>query len=652
MSETSAHSPHLLHWKHGTAAVAWIAVVVVFATTSSTYYAGLGASVGLLALLGLGLVLVTGYAGQFSLAVGAFYGIGAYGSTILTVKFGWYGLLAMALAAIVAAVVGFALARPLFRLRGHFLAMATLALTEVFYLLVNNSSYTGGSTGMGGLRPLDVFGLVFSTSQSHMILNWLVVGVVLWGALMLRKGREGRALLAIRGHEAAAASAGINIASSKARVFTASAVISAIAGSLYAHQLLYVNPPPFGLHTAIEVLMIAVLGGMRSPWGAIIGAVVLELLNQWIEAALPGLLGSGAVGAGQQLVIGLLLVVILVVRPDGVAGALGALFALVRREFDKRYGRAAVIDAAEGDVSAEPGSTDMLRLRQEEDARTGAREPGDVVLSAENLVKRFGGVKAVSDVSLDLRAGEVLAVIGPNGAGKSTLVNVLSGNLTPTSGTVRINGQDTTGLKAYQVARNGLSRTFQTPCLFEGMDVAATVKVGAHLRGSVGMLRSSVPTIGAIGEERRLAAETAQVLERLGLSEYADRDAKSLSLGQQKQVEIARALVARPQVLLLDEPCAGLNKQEKASLMTLLRALGREGLAVLVIEHDMEFVMASADRVQVLNFGATLRVGSPEEVQSDPEVIDAYLGVSHENEPVMTTTVTTTVVKKKGWWKR
>ncbi|MCK3769484.1 branched-chain amino acid ABC transporter ATP-binding protein/permease [Microbacterium aerolatum] len=651
MSEKTVRSLQMLTWKHAVGVVVWIGAVVLFATTSNAYYAGLGASVGILALLGLGMILVTGYAGQFSLAVGAFYGIGAYGSTILTVKFGWYGLLALVVAAVVAAAVGFALARPLFRLRGHFLAMATLALTEVFYLLVNNSSYTGGSTGMGGLRPLDVFGFTFASSQSHMILNWLIVGVVLWGALMLRRGREGRALLAIRGHEAAAASAGINIASSKARVFTASAVISAIAGSLYAHQMLYVNPPPFGLATAIDVLMIAVLGGMRSPWGAIIGAIVLELLNQWIESALPGLLGSGAVGAGQQLVVGLLLVVILIARPDGVAGALGSLFAFLRRSIDqRRHPSPTPGSLVESVDESDSGSTDMASLRRAEDADGAERTPGDLVLEATGLSKRFGGVNAVSEVSLQLRAGEVLAVIGPNGAGKSTLVNMLSGNLAPTAGSVRLGGQDTTELKAFQVARHGLSRTFQTPCLFEGMDVEATVKVGAHLRGSVGMLRSSVPTIGALNEERRLALETADVLERLGLAELASRDAKALSLGQQKQVEIARALVSRPKVILLDEPCAGLNKQEKTSLMQLLRALGREGLAVLVIEHDMEFVMASADRVQVLNFGATLRVGSPEEVQNDQGVIDAYLGVSHENEPVTTTTMT--VVKKKVWWKR
>lgn len=615
-----------LTWKHGLAAVAWVAAVLLFGTSVNTYYAGLGATVGILALLGLGMVLVTGYAGQFSLAVGAFYGLGAYGSTLLTVNFGWYGLLALVLSAAVAGAIGFALARPLFRLRGHFLAMATLALTEVFYLSVNNAEFTGGSTGLGGIAPLDLFGFSLGTSTSHFVLNWLLVGAVLWGSLMLREGREGRALLAIRGHEAAAAAAGINIPSAKARVFTASAVISAVGGSLYAHQVMYVNPPPFGLQTAIDVLMIAVLGGMRSPWGAVIGAVVLHLLDQGIEAVLPGLLGSSAVGAGQQLLMGLLLVLILIVRPDGVAGAIGSLAGWVRRTIaEQRRAPSAEGDTgAEGVASPDEGVVDMLALRRSEDPAV----IGETVLSARGLVKKFGGVTAVDSVDLDLHEGEVLAVIGPNGAGKSTLVNLLSGNLVPTEGTVEIGGVATTAMKAHEVAAHGLARTFQTPCLFEGMDVADTVKVGAHLRGSVGMLRSSVPTPGTVAEERRLAAEARAVLERLGLDHLAERDAKNLSLGQQKQVEIARALIAAPRLLLLDEPCAGLNKAEKRSLMRLLRALGREGLGVLVIEHDMEFVMASADRVHVLNFGKTLRVGTPAEVQSDQAVIDAYLGVS------------------------
>ena len=603
--------------------VLWVIAAIALGMTIGDYYTGVGATIGIMALLALGMVLVTGYAGQFSLAVGAFYGIGAYGSAILTSKYGAPGLLAIVAAAALAAVVAFLLGRPIFRLRGHFLAMGTLALTQCFYLLVNNLSYTGASSGLA-VEPLSLFGFQVVDSSSFFILNWLIVGIVVWGCLKLSRGREGRALKAIRGHEAAAASAGINIASSKTRVFTASAIVASIGGSLYAHQVMYVNPPPFGTGTAIDVLVIAVLGGMRTPWGAVIGAIGLELLNQVIEAVLPGLLGSAAVGAGQTLILGVLLVIILVVRPDGIAGAVGALARLLPRS--RRQSSTVTIP----DESPDGDGLGMAELRSETDRQRPAdgNTMGAAVLEAHNLVKKFGGVTALDDVSLSIRAGEVLAVIGPNGAGKSTLVNLLSGNLPVTSGKTALGGEEITGLPAFKVAHHGLARTFQTPCLFEDMDVAATVKVGAHLQGTVGMLRSALPTPGALREERRFEREALAVLARLGLAHLAHQDAKNLSLGQQKRIEIARALVARPKVLLLDEPCAGLNKAEKKTLMRLLRQLAAEGLGILVIEHDMEFVMASADRVQVINFGSTLREGTPAEVQADQAVIEAYLGVS------------------------
>lgn len=614
-----------LRWFHGAAALVWIIVVVAAGLGLSSYWQGIGASIGLMALLALGMILVTGYAGQFSLAVGAFYGVGAYGSALLTMNFGWLGIAAIVVSAAVAAGAAYLLGRPIFRLRGHFLAMGTLALSEVFFLLVTNLDITGGSSGLP-LMALDVFGFELFDSSQHLILNWLLVGLILWGCLRLSVGREGRALKAIRGHEAAAASAGIDIVASKTRVFVASAVISSLAGSLYAHQVMYVNPPPFGVATAIDVLVIAVLGGMRSPWGAVVGAIVLEFLHQSIEGVLTQLLGSAAVGAGQTLVLGALLVVILILRPDGIVG--------VAESIVQRFKKKA--------ATAEPANQDeeyvtMAQARVTDDT---AREleghaMGGVVLSAHGLVKRFGGVTAVNDISLEIHAGEVVAVIGPNGAGKSTLVNLVSGNLLPTSGTVSILDEEVTGKPAHVVARHGLSRSFQTPCLFEGMDVLSTVKVGAHLRGHIGMLRSSVPTPGALREERELDKLAHEVLDRLGLARFASEDAKNLSLGQQKKIEIARALVSNPKVLLLDEPCAGLNKAEKKSLLVLLRQLGREGIAVLVIEHDMEFVMACADRVHVVNFGATLKVGTPAEVQGDQAVIDAYLGVPSDSVKAM-----------------
>ncbi len=599
--------------------VVWVAAVLLASFVLGEFYLGLAATVGINALLALGLILVTGYAGQFSLAQAAFYGIGAYGSALLTVKLGWPGLLALAASAAVAAVLAYALGKPIFRLRGHFLAMGTLALTEIFFLLVNNLKVTGGSSGFGGIGYLNVFGFEFQTLRSQFWLTWLVVGAVLWGSLRIGRSREGRALRAVRGHEAAAAACGVDVTWAKTRVFAGSAVVGSVAGSLYAHQLLYVNPPPFGVLTAIDILAIAVLGGLNSPWGAVIGAVGIEALRQLIEQFLPGLFGAGSVGAGEAFVLGCVLVIILVVRPDGLAG----LFSSLTRRITARRGAGEQARAPE--AGAHPDTPPSAATSAE---HTG---PGDrVVLQARGLSKRFGGVKAVDAVDLDLREHEILAVIGPNGAGKSTLLNLLSGNLPPTAGRVYLDGQEVTGAPAHVVAGKGLARTFQTPSLFAGMDARANVLVGAHLRGKVGLLRSAVPTLGAVREERRLGQEVDAVLAELGLTHLATQEATQLSLGQQKMLELARALAQRPRVLLLDEPGAGLNRAEKLALAQVLRRLRARGMSLLLIEHDMEFVMSLADRVHVLDFGRTLTVGTPAEVQSDQAVIDAYLGVPHD----------------------
>jgi ABC-type branched-subunit amino acid transport system ATPase component/ABC-type branched-subunit amino acid transport system permease subunit len=603
--------------------VLWIALIAIFPSVTGPYYTGLAATIGIMTLLAIGLVLVTGYAGQFSLASAAFYGLGAYGSALLTVKAGLPALVALAVSALVSTALAYAIGRPIFRLRGHFLAMGTLALTEIVYLLFNNLDITGGSSGFGGIQPLTVLGLSFDTLERQFWMVWLVVGAALWGTLRIGHSREGRALRALRGHEAAAAACGVNVAWSKTRVFAGSAFLGSVAGSLYAHQLLYVNPPPFGVMTSIDVLAIVVLGGLAGPWGAVVGAIVLEAIRQVIDSTLPQLFGAGSVGAGESLALGLVLVLILVLRPDGLTGALGALAAQVRR----RRARAR-------DVSTGAPRPDELvaptAARDASGAPAGSDRPrpsDEVVLSSSGLTKIFGGVHAVEDVDITLYRQEILAVIGPNGAGKSTLMNLLSGNLAPTRGSVRLLGHDVTGHPAFQVAGLGLARTFQTPSLFQGMNARANVLVGAHLRGTVGLVRSAVPTRAALREEAQLGDEIDAVMRQLGLEQLAGREATQLSLGQQKLLEVARAVAQRPQVLLLDEPGAGLNRMEKLALSQTLLDLRAGGMSLLLIEHDMEFVMRLADRVHVIDFGKTLKVGTPDVVQNDPQVLKAYLGV-------------------------
>ncbi len=606
-------------------AVAAVIVIAVLPGTLGDYYVGLGYTVGINALLALGLILVTGFAGQFSLAQAAFYAIGAYGSALLTAKAGWPAAVALIVSALGATLVAYALGKPIFRLRGHFLAMGTLALTEIVFLLVNNLSFTGGSSGFGGIMPFSLGPVQFDSLRSQFWLIWFVVAAALWASLRIRRGREGRALRALRSHEAAAAACGIHISWAKTRVFAGSAFVGSIAGSLYAHQLLYVNPPPFDVMTSIDILAIAVLGGLRSPWGAIVGAVSFQAIRQTVDGVLPGLFGAGSVGAGEELVFGIILVLILVVRPDGIVGALSSLTSWIAQRTRQR--RATPDSPAPTDAA--PSAPVATR-----EVRAGQR----VVLRARGLSKHFGGVHAVSDVDLLLHEREILAVIGPNGAGKSTLLNILSGNLPPTSGAVELDGTDVTGLRADQVAARGLARTFQTPSLFAGMDTRENVLIGGYLSGRVGLIRSALPTVGAVREESRLAARADEILAELNMSHLAGHEASHLSLGQQKMVEVARALAQNPAVLLLDEPGAGLNRVEKLALAETLRGLRARGVSLLLIEHDMEFVMSLADRVHVLDFGRTLRVGSPAEVQADENVIAAYLGTAHSgvdgDEPV------------------
>ncbi|MFD2354519.1 ATP-binding cassette domain-containing protein [Nonomuraea ferruginea] len=298
------------------------------------------------------------------------------------------------------------------RLRGHFLAMATLALGEILYLLLTNSEELGGSSGFGGIPPFSVFGLSFGDQRAQVYLVLVVLALGLWFAVRMKSSREGRALRALRINETVASAHGVDAARAKTKAFVLSAVFGSVAGSLYAHTMMYVNPAPFGVMHSVEILVVAVIGGVLSPWGPLVGAAVLTLIREASTSVIPGVLGEGAVGAGEEFTVGLLLVLVLVLMPEGVVGALGRLRArlLLTRS---------VADPAPAQPSA-PAT-----------APSSARSPGRVRLQVSGLTKRFGGVVAVGDVDLVLHDSEILGVIGPNGASKSTLINLLSGVLTP-----------------------------------------------------------------------------------------------------------------------------------------------------------------------------------------------------------------------------